>query len=150
MTSKSAVPPLIPSSKNYQSLRVCGNIRSGSPVLNWNQTYNNNNNLVLGPSTQGNYVIDFNRTPFNYIRVETNEPSPQIIEIKNCPPTWFYLNNRSTVDITISPQTNGSPNFDPTNNYTIPMNTYNIISVNPGVPPLNSSMQTVSRIEMLV
>lgn len=150
MTSKSAVPPLLTNSKTYKSLRVCQNVRSGSPVLNWNQKYNGGNVLELGPSTNGNYIIDYNKTPFNYIRVTSTQPSPQVIEIRNCPQTWFYLNNRGPVDIIISPQINGSQTFDPTNNYTIPTNTYNIVNINPGKPPLGSNIPSVSRIELLV
>lgn len=152
MSHKAAFPPPISNNKNYSSLEVTGLITGGAPVLSWNDAYNGGADLDLPESFEalGNYIIDYNLTPFNYLTVTTEfifGDKPMIIEIRHCPQTWMYINMAAATELVISPQIfvpqtavlsadsyyeQNNQNYDPSNNYTLPANSTSLVFIKPG------------------
>ena len=142
---KWAKPPLLNSSGIYSDVSISGpgQFKGASPVLNWNLQYNNNQPLNLPSVTteNTNYVINYYQSPFNYLEIFTTVTNPQILQINNCPPMWWYVKNSGSLDVIISPQINQSLEYDSTNEYIITANSYNLVCIVPGVPPLINSLQ---------
>lgn len=141
---KNAVPPLLSSTESYSSLLISGpgHFKGGSPVLDWNLKYNNNQtlNLPVADTENPNYIINYYETPFNYLDISTTVVGAQTLQINNCPPMWWNVYNSGLIDVIISPQINGITEYDSTNEYTITANSYNLICIVPGVPPLINSL----------
>jgi hypothetical protein len=163
---KNAKPPLINSTQNYDSIQIDGLFKGGSPALSWNDKYNNGDVLDASGfvvTTANNIIIDYYKQPFNYIEIGSSSSNTNVVQINNCPPMWWYVYNTSaTVDIIISPQINGveSPEatlsifgtgapFDPTNNYVIPANSYNLVAIVPGNPPLVTSLRNPTTLTLV-
>jgi hypothetical protein len=138
MSYKYASPPLISSDNRYKSLQINNLLQSHSPALSWNDTYNNGDVLELG--VVNNYIIDYQKQPFNYIEVTSSADlsSTKPLEIRNIPQTWITVNNKSNFDVTISPQVDGG-SFDSSNNYTLLFLKKYLLSIKPNP----KSVQTI-------
>lgn len=154
---KNAKPPLTTSTETYDSIQITNQFKGGSPALNWNDKYNNGDVLDAAGvviTTSNNIIINYYENPFNYIEITSTLSTSQIVQINNCPPTWWYVYNPGSFDITISPQINGQVqttgtlsifgaggSYDSTNEYVITAGTYNMVAIVPGNPPLVTSLQ---------
>lgn len=135
---KLAKPPITTPDKSYNSLQISPNVfKGGSPVLNWNLIYNKGEILRLKSSSvlQKQY-INYYKQPFNFIEIDSIVPSSGILVINNVPPCWWSICNCGIHNIIISPQINGSENYDSTNEYILTPGEYKIMSIQPGNPPL--------------
>ena len=138
-------PPII-TTETYGAIGVNSIQTGGSPSLSWNVEYNNNMVLDL-PEDDGsneNFIIPFYIQPFNYIDIQTVFDSPVKLVIENCPPNWWVVRNKGFKPLTISPQTNGSSQYDPTNEYTLGPDSHQILAIMPGKPPVFNSLDNPS------
>ena len=131
--------PLIPGDRLINSTTVFKGFEGASPVLNYNENYNNKQSLNIPYNfvTPSESFLDINyfSTPFNYIRVNTSFPvvPPPTLRINSCPGgLLFFLEVDGSNDITLgvaidSTQTYKTKVFQP-GNY--------MIFIPPGIPPL--------------
>lgn len=150
---KYASPPLLTGSTKYKDVQVSGpgHFKGSSPVLDWNDQYNDNTPLLLKDSSivDENYIIKYYVTPFNYIELDSSTPSSQILQIDNCPPCWWYIRNRSNFSVIISPQINGTESYDSTNEYSIDPNSHRLLCITPGSPPLINPLQNPTSMNLI-
>ena len=136
--------PLIPGDAVIDSTTIFKGFQGSSPVLNYNENYNNKESLNIpynftNPS-ESYTNINFFEKPFSYIRVNTSFAvvPPPALRIDSCPGgLMFFFEVDGTNDITLSVSIDSnniykSKVFSP-GNY--------IVFIPPGIPPLTNSIE---------